>query len=226
MKRRQRFKSRQESLPLEKYKFVDNRDYCTRSKGVGEASIVMGLAEKNRVRKLLTGKVAPNGLNEWKNVAPCHPKQQAVDEFFRAKKAALSNVSAGNASQFKMKCCQHFKSRRESLSLERYKFVDSRDYCTSSKGMGEASIVSKSGMDKFTRERFNLQDIPSELSLRIKGPVPREFRGRQDSSFVREEIKIVHTRLGECFAIISWTSSPSRHLFSQVCSATHHRRLS
>ncbi len=40
-------------------------------------------------------------LNEWKNVAPCHPKQQAVDEFFRAKKAALSNVSAGNASWFK-----------------------------------------------------------------------------------------------------------------------------
>ncbi len=34
-----------------------------------------GLAEKRRVRKLLTGKVVPNGLKEWKNVAACQPKQ-------------------------------------------------------------------------------------------------------------------------------------------------------
>ncbi len=190
----------------------------------------MGMAEKNRVRKLLTGKVAPNGQNEWKNIVPCHTKQQAVDEFFRAKKAALLNVSAGNASQFKMKRRQRFKSRQESLPLEKYKFVDYRDYCTRSKGTGEASIVIKSGINQRTRERFNLQDIPSELSLRINGPVPREFRRWKDSSFVREEIKIVRTRLGEYFAIISWTSSPSRHLLSQACSSacstTHHRRLS
>ncbi len=74
----------------------------------------------------------------------------------------------------------------------------------SSKGTGEASIVIKSGIDKFTRERFNLQDIPSELSICIKGPVPHDFRGRQDNSFVREEIRIVCTRLGEYFAIISF----------------------
>ncbi len=98
---------------------------------------------------------------------------------------------------------RRFKNRQESLPLEKYKFVDGRDYCTSNKGKGMASII-KSGMDKFTRERFNLQDIPSELSLRIKGPVPREFRGRQDGSFVREEIKTVRTRLGEYFTIISF----------------------
>ncbi len=32
------------------------------------------------------------------DVTPCHPKRQAVDEFFRAKEVAWSNVSAGNAS--------------------------------------------------------------------------------------------------------------------------------
>ncbi len=103
----------------------------------------MGLAEKNRVRKLLTGKVAPNGLNEWKN------------------------VSASNTSQLKMKRRQRFKSRQESLPLEKYKFVDNRDYCTRSKGMGEASIVIKSGIDQHTRERFNLQGIPNELHLQL-----------------------------------------------------------
>ncbi len=93
-------------IPFQKMMYNE----CVGMKNNGELNGT-GLAEKRWVRKLLTGKVAPNGLNEWKNVAPCHPKQQAVDEFFRAKKAALSNVSAGNTSQFKMQRCQRFKSR-------------------------------------------------------------------------------------------------------------------
>ncbi len=62
-----------------------------------------GMVEKSRVRKRLTGKVERNSMNEWKNIAPCHPKQLVVKEFFRAKKAALANVSARNISQFALK---------------------------------------------------------------------------------------------------------------------------
>ncbi len=80
--------------------------------------------DKNRVRKLPTGKVERNGLNKWKNVAMCHPKQQAMEEFFQAKKADSLNKSTGYVSQFALTWRSRFKSRQESLPLERYKFVD------------------------------------------------------------------------------------------------------
>lgn len=52
-----------------------------------------GTVEKYRVRSLLTREkdFAARG-EEWKKDAPSHARQQAVEEFFRAKKAAMSNV--------------------------------------------------------------------------------------------------------------------------------------
>ena len=175
--------------------------------------------EESRVRALLTGKVDNGGDKEWKNIAPCHPKQQAVAEFFRNKRSALANLIAGHNNGFTMHRKSRFKSRQESLPLEKYKFNDNRVYSSrNKKGKGEASISILPGLNKEQRGEWGLG---REEKLRIKGPVPREFRGRRDEAFLREEIKILRTRLGDYYAVVSFVVKQTSRFedeFGTACS--------
>ncbi len=61
------------------------------------------VAEMHRVRDLLSKKENYAEKKPWKDEIPAHPKQQEMAEYFRAKKATLSNCMAGNSCRFEMK---------------------------------------------------------------------------------------------------------------------------
>jgi transposase len=137
------------------------------------------VAVKSEWRRRLTKKSEYTAAGKaWKDDATCHVKQQAVEEYFRAKKAALSNFAAGNNAGFTMRKRSKFKSRCETVPFEGYKLSD----------CGDSAFIAVRGLDG---------------ELRVRGHLPKELVGREDTKLEREEIKLVRTRLGYYYAIIS-----------------------
>jgi transposase len=128
----------------------------------------------------------------WKNEAPTHTKQQAVAEFFNAKRAAFANHAVGNIAHFEMRKRSKFRSRQETMPFEHYKVTDG----TSSHAAGTATRARESAF-------ISLMSKRQEVKLRVRGLLPKELRGRKDESMIREEIKITRTRLGYYYAIVS-----------------------
>ena len=114
----------------------------------------------------------------WMDDATTHTKQQAVEEFFRAKRAAYANVANGTQQQFTMQRRSKFKARQETVPLERYAL----------KTTGGAPTVRVSGVSG---------------ELKIRGKVPRELAGRNDATMLREEVKLTRTRLGYYYLAIT-----------------------
>ena len=157
--------------------------------------------ECSRWKTILTKQGNYRVLKPWKDQCPSHPKQQAVETFFEAKRAAISNVSAGNQARFQMGYKNRFKMRQETIPFERYRFADERTYLSP-------------GSKKYTGGEAYI-GIPyqnKEMRLRIKGKVPAILRGRVDQKSVRKEIKIIRTRLGEYFAVVS-VETPQTSLY-------------
>ncbi|CAN0012895.1 unnamed protein product [Laminaria digitata] len=118
----------------------------------------------------------------WNYKCPCHPKQQAVEECFKAKKTGMMMVSTGKITHFDVNFKSRFKMTQETIPFERYAFQ---------KGI----------TGKYT---ITIPYLGSQLVLQTKGKVPREFRDRNDASSVRKEIKITRTRLGEYYANVTF----------------------
>lgn len=154
-----------------------------------ELGLVQGAttAEERRWRTTLTKKENYVAMGEgFKNAAPCHTLQSAVAEYFRAKRAALSNRAAGNNQGFTMKKRSKYRSRNETVPFEKY------SVCAGAGGGKAGNTISVQGL---------------EGTFRVLGRLPRELRDRHEGTRVkdmtRDEIKIMRTRLGKYFAIIT-----------------------
>lgn len=160
---------------------------CVDMEKAGEIQGASG-TEMRRVRTLLSASEHFDA-KPWKGECPSLTRQQAVEEYFRAKKAALSNLRAGNISHFSIEKKSRFKALQETIPWERYRFVDERVYDRPNhKGRGSAYI-----------------SIPydrKEMRLRIRGKVPSVLRGRVDPKSIRTEVKLSRTRLGYWYAFI------------------------
>jgi hypothetical protein len=149
---------------------------------------------ENECRALLTGHAeAELAGKAWKNDVPTYLKQQAVAEFFRAKKAAYANLAAGHQQHFEMGRRSKFASRQETIPFERYRVVD-RGTSTHAPGTPSRRKDAAHIVVPFQR---------SELCLRVRGRLPRELRGRRDTASVREEAKVVRTRLGYYYVVLT-----------------------
>lgn len=138
--------------------------------------------EMRKWRTLLTRKDNYYSVNKpWKGKCPCHTKQQAVEEFFKAKKTALGLAVKGKLSRFDISFKSRFKARQETVPFEKYRFTN----------------ISK---------WRSLITIPSLKigAIRTLGKVPKEFKRREDTSSIREEIKITRTKLGKYYATINY----------------------
>ena len=173
------------------------------------------VASKKELRRFAL-KQPLDSEKEWKNVAHSYSKNSAIDRYVTARSAAFSNLDARNINHFEMRPRSRFKSRQEEVAFEHYRFDDQRDYSRTRKGSGEAFISINTGLDNKTRERFYLSDIGKVMHLRIKGPVPREFRGRQDAKTKREDIRIVRTRQGEYFAVVQFVVQQEPRFNTQI----------
>ena len=188
--RKLRIKPTQEQIDILKtcigiHRYIYNE--CVQSEKNGLVNGVSNV-EKNRVRSLLTNKSNYKDTTPWKDSCPCHAKQQAVEEFFRAKKAAISNVRNGHQECFEIGFRSRFKSPTETIPWEKYKFQDERVY-EGNQYVGEAFLC-----------------IPYNrkyLKIPIRGKLPSILKGRVDSQPVRDEVKIIKDRLGNWFAVIS-----------------------
>ena len=119
----------------------------------------------------------------WKDKCPCHIKQQAVEEYFQGQKDQDDDGGNEKAYPFQRKLQdKSSKAPQETIPFERYAF--------------QKGITAK-----YT---INIPYMGSQLVLKIKGKVPKEFRGRNDTSSVRKEIKITWTRLGEYYANVTF----------------------
>lgn len=131
--------SKEQVLQLQKIYGIHRHIYneCVEGEQRGEL-VGASKAVKAEWRRKLTKKseyVAAG--KQWKDDATCHTKQQAVEEYFRAKKAALSNFAAGNNSGFTMRKRSKFKSRCETIPFEGYKLTD----------CGDSAFISVSGIE-------------------------------------------------------------------------------
>ena len=138
--------------------------------------------EMQRVRTLLTRKDNYYRDNKpWKDKCPCHTKQQAVEEYFKAKKTAMGLVVKGALQRFSIRFKSRFKASQETVPFERYRF-------------------------KNISRRKSIVTIPSLKvgAIRTLGKVPKGFSGRDDVKSVREEIKVTRTKLGKYYATITF----------------------
>ena len=133
--------------------------------------------ESGRWRTILTKKTNYMVQKPWKDKCPCHTKQQAVEEYFKAKKTASKLVATGKLKMFRINFKSRFKSIQETIPFERYMFKN------------------------YTKRRSTIT-IPSIGTIRTHGKVPKEFSGRMDDKSVRKEIKITRTRMGVYYATI------------------------
>ncbi len=136
------------------------------------------MIEMHMVCELLCQKVNYAEKKPWKGELPTHPRQQAVVEHFRAKKATFSNYMAGNSCRFEMKPRSRYKLRQEGIPLERYCLEDPCIYDrTKYKGKGDAFII--------------IPYARKEMKLKIRGKVPKEFRGQTDKKKIQTELKLM-----------------------------------
>ena len=139
-------------------------------------------AEMRKWRTLFTRKDNYYGDNKpWKDNCPCHTKQQAVEEYFKAKKTAVGLLVKGKLPRFDMKFKSRFKAPQETVPFESYRFSN------------------------FSKWKSSIT-IPSLKigAIRTMGKVPREFSARKDEKSVREEMKITRTKLGKYYATITY----------------------
>ncbi|CAN0404696.1 unnamed protein product [Laminaria digitata] len=91
-------------------------------------------------------------------------------------------VNGKDFTHFNVNFKSRFKMTQETIPFERYAFQ---------KGI----------TGKYT---ITIPYLGSQLVLKIKGKVPREFSDRNDTSSVRKGIKITRTRLGEYYANVTF----------------------
>lgn len=128
-------------------------------------------------RTKLTNKEAYIQSKPWMAILPSLARQKAVEEFFQAKKESLKRTSKGVIAHFKMKKKRKYRSRQEQIPFERHKIR--------SKGRFVDVCVDR-----------------KPLTFKVVGKVPTRFRGREDASFLRKEIKLIKTRVGKWFLAI------------------------
>lgn len=103
---------------------------------------------------------------------PVHTRQQAVEEFFRSKKAAMSNVRNGHQESFSMDFRSRFKAQQQTFPLEKYKL----------------NTLDSPKITLYTKKPY--------MEVKIAGTIPGVLRSRKDVDWVRDEVKITRTRLG------------------------------
>ena len=138
--------------------------------------------EMRKWRTLLTRKDNYHAADKpWKDKCPCHTKQQAVEEYFKAKKTALAMVAQRKLERFEINFKSRFKAAQETVPFERYQFTNFSKW--------RSSII-----------------VPSLKigAIRTLGKVPKEFSARRDEKSVREEMKITRTKLGRYYATITF----------------------
>lgn len=149
-----------------------------KNKEVSGASAV----EMRKWRTLLTRKDNYHAANKpWKDKCPCHTKQQAVEEYFKAKKTAMALVAQRKLERFEIRFKSRFKASQETVPFERYQFTNYSKW----------------------RSTINIPSLKVG-AIRIMGKVPREFSARKDGTSVREEIKITRTKLGKYYATMTY----------------------
>ncbi|CAN0440419.1 unnamed protein product [Laminaria digitata] len=76
------------------YRHIYNECVCSDRNGLIHGASV---TKSSRWRTLLTKRSISYNLGQyWKDKCPCHPKKQAVEECFKAKKTGMMMVSTGN----------------------------------------------------------------------------------------------------------------------------------
>lgn len=168
------------------YRYIYNE--CVRSEKNG---LIHGAssAESSRWRTILTKKSNYYNLGQsWKDICPCHTKQQAVEEFFKAKKTGMKMVAQGELQSFDIKFKSRFKMIQETIPFEWHSFKKDEE--------AKYSLAVK----------YNGADVV----FKIKGKVPKNFRDRNDPKYQRSEIKITRTRLGKYYANIPYEVNQSR----------------
>lgn len=148
--------------------------------------------EKSRVRTLLTKEEnAKAAGNEFLNEIPVMVKQQAVDEFFSAKKANLTKMVNGTIKHFKMGFRSAKKSRQECISFEKYKLVDG--------GKQKRGRKQRRKHVSHIWLRLGRKDV----KIPVRGKLPSIFVGRKDETYLREAVKVVKCKLGYYYAIVT-----------------------
>jgi len=176
--------------------------------------------ESNAWREALTSETGISTFDNlgWLRDIPSLTRQTAVDEFFRAKRAATTNVSRGNAHHFTMRYRSKAKSRQESVSFERFKVCST---LVKSKAHHARKKRVKKHKPKIAAQpsaHIILADQRKDMKIKVrKGDIPRELRGVWDDVFRRNEIKIIRTRLGYYYAIILVEIPEKTTNSSEIC---------
>lgn len=138
--------------------------------------------ESSRWRTLLTKRENYYNVGKnWKDRCPSHTKQQAVEEYFKAKKTGMKMVHEKKMKRFDLKFKSRFKMTRETIPFERY-------------SLKKPSPESK--------QELVIPYQGKSIGFRISGKLPKEFRDRDDPKSLRKEVKITRTRLGKYYVHI------------------------
>ena len=133
--------------------------------------------EMRKWRTKLTKKENYMQQRPWVDGLPCHARQDAVSSFFAAKKTQLKRCALGKITHFNMRKKSRYRDRQECIPFERHRVVASEKTI-------ETCIDRK------------------PLTFRVVGKLPKELRGRNDTAFLRREIKLIKTRLGQYFVSV------------------------
>lgn len=111
----------------------------------------------------------------WIAKLPSLARQQAIEEFFKAKKENLKRCAAKKIKRFHMQKKSKYRSRQECVPFERYRIRSNKvEVCVDRK----------------------------PLPFRVVGKLPKEFRKRNDNEFLRKEVKLIKDRLGKWYIAI------------------------
>lgn len=111
----------------------------------------------------------------WIANLPSLGRQQAIEEFFKAKKENLKRCAAKKIKKFHMQKKSKYRSRQECVPFERYRVRNNKvELCVDRK----------------------------PLPFRVVGKLPKELRKRNDNDFLRKEVKLIKDRLGKWYIAI------------------------
>ena len=176
--------------------------------------------ESNSWREALTSESGISSFEnlDWLKSIPSLTRQTAVEEFFRSKRAAITNVSRGNARRFTMRYRSKAKSRQESISFERFKVHSNPVKAKTHHVKKKRGKKYKPKIAARPSARIIIADQRKEMNIKIrKGDIPKELQGICDDVFRRNEIKIIRTRLGYYYAIILVEIAAKTTSSSEVC---------
>ena len=111
----------------------------------------------------------------WIANLPSLGRQQAIEEFFKAKKENLKRCAAKKIKRFHMQKKSKYRSRQECVPFERHRI----------RGKAIELCVDR-----------------KPLPFRIVGKLPKEFRERNDGEFLRKEVKLIKDRLGKWYIAV------------------------